>query len=365
MSEKPDLSSNHARRVARELAKYRVPDSRRGAIELAITIVPLIVIWLVMQRTLDTNYALTLALALPAAGFLLRLFLIQHDCGHGAFFRSRRANDYVGKCIGVLTLTPYGFWRRAHAMHHAGTGNLDRRGLGDVDTLTVAEFSGLPRSAKLRYWLYRHPVTVFGLGPAYLFLFRHRLPLGLARHGWGPWVSTMGTNIAIAAMCSILILLVGLRTFLMIQLPITLLAASAGVWLFYVQHQFERTSWRRSEEWTFHEAALHGSSYLAMPPTLRWFTANIGMHHMHHLCSTVPFYRLPAAMKAMPELGAINRMSMRESLRGINLVLWDERSARLVSFSEVRTVAGKRSGLLRSLQGTSRICNSAQIGPCS
>lgn len=325
--------------VARHLARHRTVHGGRGLVELGITVAPFALTWLLMWATFGISYFLTLALAVPAAGFLLRLFLIQHDCGHGAFFRSKRANDWVGRCIGVLTLSPYDFWRRTHAMHHAGTGNLDKRGIGDVDTLTVAEYAAMPRIARFRYWLYRHPVVLFGIGPAYLFFLRYRLPLGLAKEGWRPWVSTMGTNLAIVALSVGLMLLVGIKTYLMIQVPVTLMAASAGVWLFYLQHQFEHTSWTGAEDWTFHESALYGSSHLELPGVLRWFTANIGMHHMHHLCSTVPFYRLPTAMKAMPELRHVNRLTWRDSVRAVRLVLWDERAKRLVSFREARAAA--------------------------
>ena len=327
------------RDIAKRLAQHRRVSSGRGLLELAITVAPFVACWLAMWLVLDISYLLTLALAVPAAGFLLRLFLIQHDCGHGAFFRQRRANDWVGRCIGVLTLSPYDFWRRTHAMHHAGTGNLDKRGIGDVDTLTVAEYRALQPIARFRYWIYRHPLVMFGLGPAYLFFLRYRLPLGLAREGWRPWLSTMGTNAAIVALAAGLILLVGWQTFLMIQLPITLMAASAGVWLFYLQHQFEHTHWSPKAEWDYHEAAVLGSSHLALPGVLRWFTANIGMHHLHHLCSGVPFYRLPTALKALPELASVNRLTMRDSLRAVRLVLWDERARRLVSFREARAAA--------------------------
>jgi omega-6 fatty acid desaturase (delta-12 desaturase) len=327
------------RAAAKRLTQHRSVDSRRGAVELAITVAPFVLCWLLMWAAFDISYLLTLALAVPTAGFLLRLFLIQHDCGHGAFFRQKQANDWVGRCIGVLTLSPYDFWRRTHAMHHAGTGNLAKRGIGDVDTLTVAEYQAMPRLARFRYWLYRHPVVLFGLGPAYLFFLRYRLPLGLAKEGWRPWLSTMGTNAAIVALAAGLILLVGWQRFLMIQLPVTLMAASAGVWLFYVQHQFEHTHWAPKEEWSFHEAAVLGSSHLALPGILRWFTANIGMHHLHHLCSGVPFYRLPAALKALPELASVNRLTLRDSLRSVRLVLWDERARRLISFREARAAA--------------------------
>ena len=245
---------------------------------------------------------LTLLLAVPAAGFLVRLFMIQHDCGHGAFFRHRLANDWIGRALGVLTLTPYDFWRRTHAIHHATSGNLERRGIGDVDTLTVREYLALSRWRRLMYRFYRHPAVMFGLGPAYLFVLRHRLPFGLMRSGWQPWLSTMGTNLAIAIVAATLIWLIGVGPFLLVHGPIMLLAAAMGVWLFYVQHQFEQTVWAHDDTWNLHEVALHGSSYYVLPGILRWFTANIGVHHVHHLCSRIPYYRLPRVLREHPEL---------------------------------------------------------------
>lgn len=326
------------RGLARHVATFRKPSNAQGAFELAVSAVPLVLLWLLMLLALDYHYGLTLLLSVPAAGFLLRLFLIQHDCGHGAFFKGRRANDWVGRCIGVVTLSPYDLWRRGHATHHAGTGNLDRRGIGDVDTLTVGEFSELTFWGRVRYRLYRNPAVMFGLGPIWLFFLRYRLPLGHMREGWRPWLSAMGTNGAILLAAAALIYLVGLKAFLLIQLPITVIAATVGVWLFYVQHQFEHTHWCDGKEWTFHEAALLGSSHYALPGVLRWFTANIGMHHVHHLCSTIPFYRLPAVLRSRPELAAINRLTVRQSIASVKLVLWDEASRRLVSFREARTV---------------------------
>jgi len=256
--------------------------------------------------------------------------MIQHDCGHGSFFRHRRANDWAGRIIGVLTLTPYGFWRRTHAMHHASSGNLDRRGFGDVDTLTVDEYRARSIWGRLRYRLYRHPLVMFGIGPAYLFILQYRLPVGMMRGGWQPWASTMQTNLAITLIVGVLVWLIGIKAFLLVHLPITLLASSAGVWLFYVQHQFENTTWEH--EWDLHQAALHGSSHYDLPPFLGWFTANIGIHHVHHLCSRIPYYRLPRVLHEHPELCAINRLSLRESFRCVRLVLWDETRRCLVPF---------------------------------
>ena len=237
-------------------------------------------------------------------------------------------------------------WRRNHARHHASSGNLDQRGSGDIDTLTVSEFAARPRWRQILYRLYRHPIVMFGVGPTYLFILRYRLPIGMMRNGWRPWLSTMGTNLAIAVLIAGMIWLVGLGPFLLVHLPIVVLAASIGVWLFYVQHQFEDTSWSRDEAWSFHEAALHGSSHYHLPGVLRWFTANIGVHHVHHLCSRIPCYRLPDVLRDHPELAAVGRITLLQSLRCVPRALWDEKGRRLISFREADI--GQRPGLKRS-----------------
>lgn len=327
------------RRLMKDLAPYREPSGVRSLFELAVTAVPFLLIWGLIWAAVESGYWIGLLLAVPAAGFLVRLFLIQHDCGHGAFFSHRLVNDWVGRVLGVLTLTPYDYWRHSHAMHHATSGNLDHRGIGDIDTLTVDEFQARPLWRQRLYRLYRHPLVMFGIGPAYLFLVRHRLPMGLMRSGWRPWVSAMATNAAIAILVGATIWLVGLGPFLLVHLPITLLAAAMGVWLFYVQHQFEHTFWEHDGDWSFHEAALHGSSHYDLPPVLRWFTANIGVHHVHHLSSRIPYYRLPEVLRARPELHNVGRLTLIESLRSVRLVLWDKRKRRLVSFREALQAA--------------------------
>jgi omega-6 fatty acid desaturase (delta-12 desaturase) len=321
---------------ARRLAPYRQPSRARAIVELVITAGPLVLLWIAMWAALYFGYWIGLLLIVPAAGVLVRMFMIQHDCGHGSFFRHRLANDWVGRAIGVLTLTPYDFWRRTHAAHHAHSGNLDRRGMGDIDTLTVREYLALSRLGRLRYRAYRHPFVMFGLGPAYLFLLQHRLPVGMMRGGWAPWLSTMGTNAAIAVTAAIVIWFVGIGPFLLIHLPVTVIGASIGVWLFYVQHQFEDTFWIAERGWNQHEAALHGSSHYDLPAVLRWFTANIGVHHVHHLCSRIPYYRLPRVLRDHPELADVGRLTLGDSLRCVRLVLWDESRRRLVSFREAR-----------------------------
>jgi len=331
---------NTTERTAREwggiLRSYHGPSHIRSVLEFVMTAASFALLWFLMWLALGLGYWLSLIMAVPASGFLVRLFMIQHDCGHGAFFRHRTANDWLGRVIGAVTLTPYDVWRQSHAVHHATSGNLDSRGIGDVKTLTVREYLGLSAWRQLVYRLYRNPIVLFGLGPAYLFIFRHRLPIGLTRMGWQTWFSTMATNGAIALIVLVVVWLVGIRPFLLVHLPITLLAASIGVWLFYVQHQFENTYWAKAPAWSIHEAALNGSSHYELPSILRWFTANIGVHHVHHLCSRIPFYRLQRVLRDHPELNAVGRLTFAQSVGCVRLVLWDEERRRLISFRELR-----------------------------
>jgi omega-6 fatty acid desaturase (delta-12 desaturase) len=338
MTNKVDRQSavEGAQNWARTLAPYRKPHIARSITEIAITFVPFVVLWVLAWAALSVSYWLSLAIAVPTAAFLVRLFMIQHDCGHGAFFTHRAANDWVGRVIGVLTLTPYDFWRRTHAIHHATAGNLEHRGMGDIETMTADEYLALPRWRRLAYRLYRHPIVLFGLGPAYLFLLQQRLPWGLMRNGLLPWLSTMGTNAAIAAVVALFMWLVGVGPFLLVHGPVTLMAASLGVWLFYVQHQFEDTRWDRDRDWNFSTSALHGSSYYVLPGFLHWLTANIGVHHVHHLCSRIPYYRLQRVLKDHPELARIGRLTLLDSFKTVDLALWDESRRQLISFKALR-----------------------------
>ena len=341
------FSASDQRRWTEILKPYREPNHVRSTTEIAITFAPLATLWALAWAALHFGYWwLCPLLAVPAAGFLVRLFMIQHDCGHGSFFRHGIANDWVGRVIGVITLTPYDFWRHTHAIHHASSGHLERRGIGDVDTLTVHQYQLLSFWGRLRYRAYRNPFVMFGVGPAYLFILRQRLPVGLLLSGWRPWLSTMATNGAIAAVAAGLIWLIGIWPFLIVELPIILLAGSVGVWLFYVQHQFEMTFWAHEADWTFERAALHGSSHYDLPGILRWFTANIGVHHVHHLCSRIPFYRLPHVLHEYPELRGVSRLTLLQSLQCVRLVLWDESRHRLISFREMggRRVSDSKIG---------------------
>lgn len=321
------------------LARYREPSVRRSVWELAVTLVPFFALWALAWAALSISVWLTLAISAVNALFLVRLFCIQHDCGHASFLPNRTAQDWVGRCLGVLTLTPYDVWRRTHAIHHAQHGNLDQRGIGDVLTLTVAEYRARGWFGRLMYRAYRHPVTLFLIGPTYLFLLQNRLPVGLMRSGWRFWGSAWGTNAMLALILGAIIWFGGIMPFLTIFLPTSIIAGSIGVWLFYVQHQFEDTHWSRGDDWQLHEAALTGSSHYVLPQPLRWLSANIGIHHVHHLYSRIPFYRLPQILRDHAELAQMQRLTLWDSLKSVNLHLWDEGSRRLVSFREARRLA--------------------------
>lgn len=325
-----------ARHWARVAARYAAPEPRRSALQLLTTAVPLAALWTAMSLTVHFAYWLTLVLSIPAAAFLVRLFMIQHDCGHRSFFRSARLNDVLGHVIGVLTLTPHGYWRRAHNIHHATSGNLDKRGIGDVYVLTVREYLALPRWKRFAYRIYRHPIAFLGVGPLYLFIVKYRLPLDLLRRHRDTLASVMLTNAAICALLVGLVLWLGLAKALMVEAPIVLLSSMAGVWLFYVQHQFAGTYWRRDGDWSFHDAAIHGSSYYDLPQPLRWLTADIGIHHIHHLSSRIPNYRLQECLADNVALRKVSRITLRDSLRCLRLALWDEEAGRLVGFSALR-----------------------------
>ncbi len=342
MSDFPDASrfdagTPAAREWVKTLAAYREPSAARSTFELLVTVGPFVALWALAWWSLSISYWLAFFISIVNAGFLLRLFAIQHDCGHGAFFNNRTLSDWLGRGLGVLTLTPYDVWRRSHSIHHSSSGNLGRRGIGDINTLTVTEYRERSLFSKILYRLYRHPIVLFGLGPGYLFLLQNRLPLGLmgsAKY----WISAMGTNAAILVALGIILYFGGIAPIVLIFLPSTLLAATAGMWLFYVQHQFETTRWDQDDDWQLHDAALHGSSHYVLPGVLNWISANIGIHHVHHLYSRIPFYRLPEVLRDHVDLAKANRMTIRESLACARLHLWDERSKKLLSFSQARAL---------------------------
>ncbi len=324
---------------SRVLAAYRTPILTRALFEFTVTLVPYLTLWGLAWASLSVSTVLAVGLALINAGFLLRLFMIQHDCGHGSFLRDRKSGDWIGRALGVLTLTPYDVWRQNHATHHATSGNLDRRGTGDIPTLTVREYRARGRFGRLQYQILRHPLFLFGLAPIYIFFLQYRLPVGLMRAGRRYWLSALGTNAAIAAILFALFHFGGVEVLIFVFLPTTMLAASIGMWLFYVQHQFEETTWARDADWNVQSAAIEGSSFYDLPPVLAWLTADIGAHHVHHLASRVPFYRLRDVLRDHEDLTKCGRVTLLESFRSARLHLWDEATQRLVSFSQARATS--------------------------
>lgn len=331
------VSKPRAKRVwAKKLAKYRQADDKRALLELALTISLFVGLWFATFFTFKLNPWLTPLAVLPTAGVLVRVFIIQHDCGHGAMFSTKRLNNWVGRILGIVTFTPYYYWQHTHAIHHAHSGNLDRRGVGDVQTLTIEEYRARSAFGRWAYRALRHPSVMFFIGPAYVFLLQHRWPSQLERAGWRPWISVMGTNIAMATVALAIISQTGWLAFLAVQVAIIVTTASIGVWLFFVQHQYEKAHWDRTVDWSHEAAALAGSSYYVLPKPLMWLTGNIGIHHVHHLASNIPFYKLPDVLKDFPELAEMSRLTFRQSLTCAKLKLWDEPNRRLVTFREAR-----------------------------
>jgi len=300
------------------------------------TAIPLVALWVAMMFTVEEAYWITLLLSVPAAAFTVRLFIIQHDCGHQAFFGSKRLNGIVGALIGIVTLTPHEYWRQAHNTHHATCGNLQKRGIGDISVLSVAEYTALTGWKRLAYRIYRMPAVLLVVGPIFLFMIKYRLPMDLIRQNPKLLIGVMGTNLGIAGALTALGFGFGFVDVLMIYLPVILIASAAGVWLFYVQHQFENTYWKKDDAWDFHEASVMASTYYDLPRVLRWFSGDIGIHHIHHLSSRIPNYRLRACLAAIPALQTVNRIGLRDSLSCFRLALWDESAQRLISFKSLR-----------------------------
>jgi omega-6 fatty acid desaturase (delta-12 desaturase) len=323
------------------LAPYSKPRLGRSLLDLATSVVPYIGLSVLMYFSLQVSYVLTLALAVPAAGFLLRTYIVFHDCTHGSLFQSKRANAWVGRTLGLLVFSPFAAWRHNHAIHHATAGDLERRGVGDVPTLTVAEYQARPWRGRLGYRLFRNPVVMFGFGWLFAMVILPRITSRSAR----PRIrrSIIGTDIALVLFVGGLCWLIGWQSYLLVQVPTAMIAGSIGVWLFYVQHQFEDTYWQSSESWSYADAALQGSSYLKLPKVLQFFTANIGLHHVHHLTARIPNSNLPAAHDATPICQDVPTLSLWDGLRTVRLKLWDEQSGRLVTFAEARQSHAKQA----------------------
>ena len=330
----------------RAVARHQEPTLRESSWQIINSLVPYLSLCGLMFWTLHISYWLTLALAVAAAGFMVRIFIIFHDCGHGSFFRSPHANNFWGFVTGVLMFTPYHQWRHKHALHHATSGDLDRRGTGDIWTLTVQEYAEAPRWKRIAYRLFRNPLVLFVIAPLYLFLIHQRFPsrgVGKQERLGVHW--TNGALLAIAVLMS---LTVGIKAYLMIQLPVMAITGTAGLWLFYVQHQFEGVYWQRRKDWGFAEAALNGSSFYKLPRILQWFSGNIGFHHVHHLSPRIPNYNLERCHQADPLFQSVKTITLLSSLRSFTYRLWDEQRGELTGYRRLRELRRQRVGPFRS-----------------
>ena len=318
------------------LAKYKESHLPSSIWQIINTALPFFSVMVLMYWTAYRGYwPITLLFAVPASAFLMRLFIIQHDCGHGSFFKSSRANDVLGAMIGVLTLTPYTYWKQTHAIHHSTSGNLDRRGYGDIETMTVNEYTALTPWGRWKYRLYRSIPVLFFIGPAFHFVVYHRLPTIIPPDWKAERRSILLNDLTLVALLWTAYKTVGLGPFLLVQLSVGVMSAIGGVWLFYVQHQFEGTYWRKDEKWNVVEASLHGSSYFELPRVLQWLTGNIGFHHIHHLNSRIPNYKLEICMIENPILQNPTRLTFWKSFKCVSLTLWDEDRQQLVGFDSV------------------------------
>lgn len=316
------------------VAEFQEPSTGRALWQLINTLGPYAAVWALMYWAHSVSWWLTAPLILLAAGLLVRVFIIFHDCGHGSFFKSRAANDIVGFITGVLTFTPYHHWRWEHSLHHASSGDLDRRGTGDLWTMTVQEYLNSSKWTRFLYWLARNPVVLFVIAPVFLFVLRERFPSrnAKARERRSVWLM----NLAILAMVSFLGWAFGIKDYIIIQLLVTLISGGLGVWLFYVQHQFDGTYWQRGDDWDYTAAALQGSSFYRLPKILQWFSGNIGYHHIHHLSSRIPNYNLERCHASHPEFTKVKPITLLGSLKSMSYHLWDEKCGKLVSFQHVR-----------------------------
>jgi acyl-lipid omega-6 desaturase (Delta-12 desaturase) len=316
------------------LAPYARAHAGRAVLDLATSVLPYVALSVVMYLVLDVSYLLVLAIAVPAAGFLLRTYMVFHDCAHGSFLPSRQANTWMGRVLGLLVFSSFDSWRHSHAVHHATAGDLDRRGVGDVFTLTVAEYHGRPWRGRLAYRLFRNPVVMFGLGPIWAMFVQPRLVSRSMRPRIRRGIIVV--NVALVVLVGALCALVGWREYVLVQAPTAILAGAVGVFLFYVQHQFEGTHWTNGEQWSFADAALEGSSYLKLPKVLQFFTASIGLHHVHHLSAKIPNYNLQRAHDDNEIFHAVPTLSLGDGLRAVRLKLWDEERGALVTFAQAR-----------------------------
>jgi omega-6 fatty acid desaturase (delta-12 desaturase) len=318
---------------AKKINEYQTPDHIKSIWQIINTFVPYIALWILIVISLSVSYLLTALLIILAAGFLVRLFIIFHDCGHGSFFKSQSANKATGMFFGILAFTPYHKWHNQHMKHHATVGNLDKRGAGDIWTMTKEEYLAASKWERLKYRVYRHPLAMFGVGSLYVFLIQNRLTT--SDMDKKSKLNVYFTNAALLVYCFIMGWAIGFTAFLVIQLVIIYLAAIAGLWLFYLQHQYEEVTWVRTTDWNYRKLALEGSSFIKFPKLLQWFSGNIGFHHIHHINSRIPNYKLEKCYKENSVFKEVEPVTFIKSLKTLKLRLWDEKLQKLIGFNEL------------------------------
>lgn len=328
------MSKQKQAQLRKEVASFEKSNTFSSNMQLINTLLPFFVLWILAYQSLSISIWLTLVFAILSSGFVIRIFIVFHDCTHYSFYQNNKANRVVGTLTGIITLFAYEKWKRNHAIHHATSSNLDKRGTGDVWVMTVNEYIEASFWGRLAYRLYRNPIIMFGLGPIYLFLISNRFNRRGAR--WKERVNTYIINISILAIYSLVIWLIGWQAFITIQIPILLISGSLGIWLFYVQHQFEDSYFEDEDEWDFVKAAVDGSSYYKLPKFLQWITGNIGYHHVHHLSPRVPNYHLESAHRSTPPLQKATTITLTSSLKSIRFRLYDEDTKTFVSFKEAQ-----------------------------
>lgn len=314
----------------KNIASYQTPETWKSIWQIINTFIPYVILWVLIVYSLSVSYWITAPLIVLAAAFLVRLFIIFHDCGHGSFFKSKRANETVGKVFGILAFTPYYKWHNMHMKHHATVGNLDERGVGDVWTMTKAEYLAASKWKRFKYRVYRHPITMFGVGSVFVFIIQNRLTKKDMQRK--ERLNVYFTNLVLVVLFVGMSFLIGFWPFVIIQLSIMYLAAIAGLWLFYLQHQFEDVSWVRKEDWNYREIAIEGSSYVKFPKLLQWFSGNIGFHHIHHINARIPNYKLEKCYRENPVFNQVEPVTFMKSMKTLKLRLWDEQLQKLVGF---------------------------------
>ncbi|WP_059170527.1 fatty acid desaturase [Bacillus sp. FJAT-27445] len=334
---------NQQKALKKQVAPYEKSDTRKSIQQIINTIIPFLGLWFLAYKALSVSYLLTLVLGVLASGFMIRTFIIFHDCCHHSFFKNRKANKVVGTITGVLTLFPYSQWGRDHNIHHASSGNLDKRGTGDIWVMTVEEYAAASPMLKLGYRLYRNPLVMFGIGPIWLVIIKNRFNRRDAR--MPEKMNTWLTNAIIAAIVALLVLAIGWKAFLMVQLPIMFIAGCLGIWLFYIQHTFEDSYFEHNEEWEYVSAAVEGSSFYKLPKILQWVTGNIGYHHVHHLAPRIPNYKLEEVHNNTQPLQHVPTVTLSTSLESLKYRLWDEEKKRFVGYSAAKAFSKKPSGI--------------------